>query len=279
MKTKNISTILFILFASFLFSQTIDVMSFNIRLASVDDGENHWNIRKDKVKDLISYYEADFVGLQEAQKPQIDYLLDNNSAYGFLGRPRTDEGNAEFSCIFYLKNKYKVLEQDTFWLSENPEKSGKSWDAAYPRIVTYALFENIKTKKKVWVLNTHFDHVGVIARQKSAEIILEKIKTLQKKRNVPAVLTGDFNSVESDSWMKPLFENLQEARSNSVTKPYADKATWNGFKFNEKPSEQIDFIFSSKNNTKVLKYRTITDFYNYKYPSDHFPIVARIQLK
>ena len=96
MKTKNISTIVFILFASFLFSQTIDVMSFNIRLASVDDGENHWNIRKDKVKDLISYYEADFVGLQEAQKPQIDYLLDNNSAYGFLGRPRTDEANAEF---------------------------------------------------------------------------------------------------------------------------------------------------------------------------------------
>lgn len=279
MKTKNISTILFILFASFLFSQTIDVMSFNIRLASVDDGENHWNIRKDKVKDLISYYEADFVGLQEAQKPQIDYLLDNNSAYGFLGRPRTDEGNAEFSCIFYLKNKYKVLEQNTFWLSENPEKSGKSWDAAYPRIVTYALFENIKTKKKVWVLNTHFDHVGVIARQKSAEIILEKIKTLQKKRNVPVVLTGDFNSVESDSWMKPLFENLQEARSNSVTKPYAEKGTWNGFKFNEKPSEQIDFIFSSKNNTKVLKYRTITDFYDYKYPSDHFPIVAKIQLK
>ncbi len=279
MKTKNISTIVFILFASFLFSQTIDVMSFNIRLASVDDGENHWNIRKDKVKDLISYYEADFVGLQEAQKPQIDYLLDNNSAYSFLGRPRTDEANAEFSCIFYLKNKYKVLEQNTFWLSKNPEKSGKSWDAAYPRIVTYALFENIKTKKEVWVLNTHFDHVGVIARQKSAEIILEKIKTLQKKRNVPVVLTGDFNSVESDSWMKPLFENLQEARSNSVTKPYAEKATWNGFKFNEKPSEQIDFIFSSKNNTKVLKYRTITDFYDYKYPSDHFPIVAKIQLK
>lgn len=267
-----------LLLSSCLFSQTIDVMSFNIRLASVDDGENHWNIRKDKVKDLISYYEADFVGLQEAQKPQIDYLLDNNSAYSFLGRPRTDEDNAEYSCIFYLKNKYKVLEQNTFWLSENPEKSGKSWDAAYPRIVTYALFENIKTKKKIWVLNTHFDHVGVVARQKSAEIILEKIKSLQKKKNVPVILTGDFNSVESDVWMTPLFENLQEARSNSLTKPYADKATWNGFNFNQKPTEQIDFIFSSKNNTKVLKYRTITDFYQYKYPSDHFPVLAKIQL-
>jgi endonuclease/exonuclease/phosphatase family metal-dependent hydrolase len=97
---------------------------------------------------------------------------------------------------FYLKNKYKVLQQDTFWLSETPEKSTKSWDAAYPRIVTYGLFENIKTKKKIWVLNTHFDHVGVVARQKSAEIILKKIKQLQGKQNLPVVLTGDFNSLK-----------------------------------------------------------------------------------
>ena len=155
----------------------------------------------------------------------------------------------------------------------------RSWDAAYPRIVTYALFENLKTKKKVWVLNTHFDHVGIVARQKSAEIILKKIKELQSKKNYPAILTGDFNSQEKDAWMKPLFENLQEARSNCVTKPYADKGTWNGFNFKEKPTEQIDFIFSSKKNTIVKKYRTITDFYDFKYPSDHLPIIAKIELK
>lgn len=280
MKIKNLlSAVLFLFFASYFAQNTIDVMSFNIRLGSVDDGENHWNIRKDKVKDLINYYEADFVGLQEAQKPQINYLLENNSLYDFLGKPRDDGENAEFSCIFYLKNKYKVLEQNTFWLSETPGKSTKSWDAAFPRIVTYALFENIKTKKKVWVFNTHFDHVGIVARQKSAEIILKKIRELQSKKNYPAILTGDFNSQEKDAWMKPLFENLQEARSNCVTKPYAEKGTWNGFKFNEKPTEQIDFIFSSKKNTIVKKYRTVIDFYDFKYPSDHLPIVAKIELK
>lgn len=280
MKIKSLlSAVLFLFFASYFAQNTIDVMSFNIRLGSVDDGENHWNIRKDKVKDLINYYEADFVGLQEAQKPQINYLLENNSLYSFLGKPRDDGENSEFSCIFYLKNKYKVLEQNTFWLSETPGKSTKSWDAAYPRIVTYALFENLKTKKKVWVLNTHFDHVGIVARQKSAEIILNKMKELQSKKNYPAILTGDFNSQEKDAWMKPLFENLQEARSNCVTKPYADKGTWNGFNFKEKPTEQIDFIFSSKKNTIVKKYRTITDFYDFKYPSDHLPIVAKIELK
>ena len=280
MKIKKLFTTICLLFVALSFAQnSIDVMSYNIRLGSADDGENHWNIRKDKLKDLINYYEADFIGMQEAQKPQIEYLLENNSLYGFLGKPRDEGENSEFSCIFYLKNKYKVLQQDTFWLSETPEKSTKSWDAAYPRIVTYGLFENIKTKKKIWVLNTHFDHVGVVARQKSAEIILKKIKQLQGKQNLPVVLTGDFNSFKTDTWMQPLLNNLQEASSHSITKPYGGTATWNAFNFKEKPVDQIAFIFSSKNNTVIKKFRTITDFYDFKYPSDHLPIISRIELK
>jgi len=280
MKIKKLFTAICLLFVALSFAQnSIDVMSYNIRLGSADDGENHWNIRKDKLKDLINYYEADFIGMQEAQKPQIEYLLENNSLYGFLGKPRDEGENSEFSCIFYLKNKYKVLQQDTFWLSETPEKSTKSWDAAYPRIVTYGLFENIKTKKKIWVLNTHFDHVGVVARQKSAEIILKKIKQLQGKQNLPVVLTGDFNSFKTDTWMQPLLNNLQEASSHSITKPYGGTATWNAFNFKEKPVDQIDFIFTSKNNTVIKKFRTITDFYDFKYPSDHLPIISRIELK
>ena len=280
MKIKKLFTAICLLFVALSFAQnSIDVMSYNIRLGSADDGENHWNIRKDKLKDLINYYEADFIGMQEAQKPQIEYLLENNSLYGFLGKPRDEGENSEFSCIFYLKNKYKVLQQDTFWLSETPEKSTKSWDAAYPRIVTFGLFENIKTKKKIWVLNTHFDHVGVVARQKSAEIILKKIKQLQGKQNLPVVLTGDFNSFKTDTWMQPLLNNLQEASSHSITKPYGGTATWNAFNFKEKPVDQIDFIFTSKNNTVIKKFRTITDFYDFKYPSDHLPIISRIELK
>ena len=280
MKIKKLFTAICLLFVALSFAQnSIDVISYNIRLGSADDGENHWNIRKDKLKDLINYYEADFIGMQEAQKPQIEYLLENNSLYGFLGKPRDEGENSEFSCIFYLKNKYKVLQQDTFWLSETPEKSTKSWDAAYPRIVTYGLFENIKTKKKIWVLNTHFDHVGVVARQKSAEIILKKIKQLQGKQNLPVVLTGDFNSFKTDTWMQPLLNNLQEASSHSITKPYGGTATWNAFNFKEKPVDQIDFIFTSKNNTVIKKFRTITDFYDFKYPSDHLPIISRIELK
>lgn len=279
MRIKKIfSTLLFMFFAVVFAQQNIRVMSFNIRLGSVDDGPNHWNVRKDKVKSLIDYYEADFVGLQEAQKFQIDYLLSPQTNYSYTGKPRDNGENAEHSCIFYLKNKYKIVEQNTFWLSETPEQSSKSWDAAYPRIVSYALFEDLKNHKKIWVLNTHFDHIGVVARQKSAEIILKKIKELQNKKKAPVILTGDFNSQKSDTWMQPLFENLQEASASSKTEPYGGTATWNGFNFNEKPTQQIDFIFSTQKNSIIEKYRTITDFYDFKYPSDHLPIMANIKL-
>ena len=79
--------------------------------------------------------------------------------------------------------------------------------------------------------------------------------------------------------MHPFFENLQEASSNSKTEPYGGLATWNAFNFKEKPTEQIDFIFTSKNNTVINKFRTITDFYDFKYPSDHLPIIAEIKLQ
>ena len=79
--------------------------------------------------------------------------------------------------------------------------------------------------------------------------------------------------------MHPFFENLQEASTNSKTAPYGGLATWNAFNFKEKPAEQIDFIFTSKNNTVINKFRTITDFYDFKYPSDHLPIIAEIKLQ
>jgi len=127
--------------------QNLSIMSYNIRLASVDDGANHWNIRKQKLVDLIKYYDADFVGVQEAQVPQLDFIKQNNSSLDFIGSPRNDDKNAaEYSAIFYKKDQYKVLEQHTFWLSETPEKMSKGWDASYYRIITYGLFQDKKTK-------------------------------------------------------------------------------------------------------------------------------------
>lgn len=255
--------------------ENLAIMSYNIRLASVDDGPNHWNIRKQKLVDLINYYDADFIGVQEAQIPQLDFIKQNNLQLEFIGLPRSEDTNAEYSAIFYKKEKYKVIKQKTMWLSETPNQVSKGWDAAYNRIITYGLFENKKTKKSVWIINTHFDHVGKIARQKSLEMIDNLIQQLTKEKNVPAFFMGDFNMNHDDTSVKYIQQKYLDTRLNAEV-VYGPNFTWEDFKFHEKGTEVLDYILYKKNEKVVCKsFNTIDDFYDFKYPSDHLPILAK----
>ena len=256
----------------------VKVMSYNIRLDVKSDGENWWEKRKDKVAGLVNYYEADFVGLQEVVHNQLLYLKDSLTGYNFIGVGRDDGKEAgEYSCIFYKKDKYSVVEQSTFWLSPTPDIPSKGWDAALNRVCTYGLFKNNKTKKLVWVFNTHFDHMGNLARLESAKLIIKKIHELNTK-NYPVIVSGDFNSKPEDGPSQYMMANMQNSRSISKL-VYGVPDTWNGFKFNEKPNGCIDYIFVSKDERiSVLKFATITDSYDMKYPSDHFPVLATINI-
>ena len=256
----------------------VKVMSYNIRLDVKSDGENWWEKRKDKVAGLVNYYEADFVGLQEVVHNQLLYLKDSLTGYNFIGVGRDDGKEAgEYSCIFYKKDKYSVVEQSTFWLSPTPDIPSKGWDAALNRVCTYGLFKNNKTKKLVWVFNTHFDHMGNLARLESAKLIIKKIHELNTK-NYPVIVSGDFNSKPEDGPSQYMMANMQNSRSISKL-VYCAPDTWNGFKFNEKPNGCIDYIFVSKDDRiSVLKFATITDSYDMKYPSDHFPVLATINI-
>lgn len=256
----------------------VKVMSYNIRLDVKSDGENWWEKRKDKVAGLVNYYEADFVGLQEVVHNQLLYLKDSLTGYNFIGVGRDDGKEAgEYSCIFYKKDKYSVVEQSTFWLSPTPDVPSKGWDAALNRVCTYGLFKNNKTKKLVWVFNTHFDHMGKLARLESAKLIIKKIHELNTK-NYPVIVSGDFNSKPEDGPSQYMMANMQNSRSISKL-VYGAPDTWNGFKFNEKPNGCIDYIFVSKDDRiSVLKFATITDSYDMKYPSDHFPVLATINI-
>lgn len=258
--------------------QEIKIMSYNIRLDVKSDGENWWEKRKNKVTGLLNYYEADFIGLQEVLHNQLLYLKASLPGYSFTGVGRDDGKEAgEYSCIFYRKDKYTVVEQSTFWLSPTPGMPSKGWDAALNRVCTYGLFKNIKTKKFVWVFNTHFDHMGKLARLESAKLIIKKINELNTK-NYPVIVTGDFNSRPGDEPSQYMMANMQNSRSISKL-VYGAADTWNGFTFNEKPNGCIDYIFvSNDKRITVSKFATITDSYEMKYPSDHFPVLATINI-
>lgn len=259
--------------------QQIKVMSYNIRLDVASDGENRWDARKDKVAALMNYYEADFIGGQEVQHHQLQYLLTQLKQYGYIGVGRDDGKEAgEYSCIFYNKNKFKLIRQSTFWLSPTPDSVSIGWNAAYKRVCTYGLFQNIQTKKMLWVFNTHFDHIGDTARLESAKLITKRIRNLTNVNKYPIILTGDFNSKPDEAPAMYMGEHFKNARSISKEKPYGPADTWEAFEFTKKPDGCIDYIFLSANGWSVKKFATLTDSYDMKYPSDHFPVLATLEL-
>ncbi|OYZ02697.1 MAG: hypothetical protein B7Y37_02650 [Sphingobacteriia bacterium 28-36-52] len=257
---------------------TVKAMSFNIRLDAASDGENRWDLRKNRVADLMQYYEPDFIGAQEVLHHQLAYLDSSLVQYSYIGVGR-DDGKTlgEYSCIFYNQDKYTPIKQSTFWLAPKSDSVCMGWDAVCNRVCTYGLFKNKKNNQVVWVFNTHFDHVGKTARIESAKLILQKIKELNVK-NDPVILLGDFNLRPTEEPIQKIASEMNNARTISKM-VYGNIDTWNGFKFKEKPNGGIDYIFVNKHKRIVVeKFATITDSYDLKYPSDHFPVMATITL-
>lgn len=290
MFTKFIKTValflLFFCFLNFVFAQskndkTLRVMTFNIKYNEPRDGENAWENRKTKVADVIRFHKADIVGVQEAligQLKDLETLLPN---FAWCGVGRTDGKNdGEFSSILYRKDRFKLLETKTFWLSETPEIAGsKSWDAAITRIVTWAKFQDKQTKKTFFHFNTHFDHIGEKARQESAKLILAQMEKLGGTK-FPFVLTGDFNVVESSEAYKILTgssnekTSLKDARYISQNGHFGGNSTFSAFKTLE-PNRRIDYIFV-KDGTKVFEHGILSDLWDGKWASDHLPVLAEI---
>ncbi|HNR28513.1 MAG TPA: endonuclease/exonuclease/phosphatase family protein [Bacteroidales bacterium] len=247
---------------------TVQVMSYNIRLSLVDDGENHWNIRKPASIIMIDSLKPDVLGVQESVKEQVDYLVEHLPAYARVGVAREDgDSIGEFSAIFYLKDKYEVMQNGTFWLSETPDVPSFGWDAAHMRIVTWGKFRNRKTGRTFFAFNTHFDHRGEVARRESAHLLVQKIGELTLGAPVVFV-TGDFNAEVSDPLFEPVKAHFLDARQEA---PITDTlSTYNGWgTYNGAP---IDHIFYR--GAKALSFRTVTDNFGVPYVSDHYPVLA-----
>ncbi|RLD76663.1 MAG: endonuclease/exonuclease/phosphatase [Bacteroidetes bacterium] len=279
-KTLILLTLIFTFF-TFSYSQDIKLMSYNIRYDNPKDGENAWPNRKEALVNQILFYEPDVIGTQEGLEHQIKFIDKNLKEYKYVGVARADikeKGKGEFSAVFYNSYKYEELKSGTFWLSKTPEKPSRGWDASLNRICTYILLQNKESGVEFWVFNTHFDHKGKIAREKSAELIIKKIKRINKK-NLPIFLMGDFNLQPDESPIQFITKHLNDSKTKCTQAPYGPVGTYNGFDVCKKPKRRIDYVFMSKNNIIIKKYAVLTAVKDVKYPSDHFPVFINAEIK
>ena len=259
-------------------TQDLSVMTYNIRLDVASDGENSWSNRKDFLSSQVLFYSPDILGIQEARPNQMSDLTATLKGYNAIGLGRDGGNKGEHSSIFYNTKKVKVEKESTFWLSETPNDISKGWDAAYPRICTYGLFTLLESKQKVWVFNTHLDHIGPEAQMKGMELILEKLAEVNTN-NLPSIIMGDFNVEPDNKLITSLKQKMNDSKElANIT--FGSNGTFNGFKFHEPVTKRIDYIMLSKSAAfEVQKHGVLSSSVDLKYPSDHFPVLVELKIK
>lgn len=261
----------------------LNVMTFNIRLNTPQDSLNAWPHRADRASSQILFHEAHIVGVQEALHNQMQDLDRALMKYKYAGGGRDDgKEKGEYSAIFFDTTRLQMLQTQTFWLSQTPHVPGsKGWDAAYTRIVTWAKFRDKKTKKEFYVFNTHFDHIGQVARVESAKLLLKFAN--QIAGSIPYIVTGDFNANPEQEPIKILLNakdpsHLVDTRTISASPHYGPTGTFNGFHSAEISDLPIDHIFI-KHAITVMQHATLSQTWGGRFSSDHFPVFARIVIQ
>ncbi|HEX7756315.1 MAG TPA: endonuclease/exonuclease/phosphatase family protein [Niabella sp.] len=255
------------------------VMTYNIRYKNAIDSINNWENRKANVAALIKYHQAGIIGMQEAFLSQIADLEKDLPGYRWYGVPRVTGSNGECNPVFYREDLYTLLDKGTFWYSETPYiKESKSWDAYYPRIASWCKFRDKHSGREFFFFNTHFDHRGAIARNKSAEVLRYQVDSIAGK--APVIITGDFNSTPSSTAYGTMTRDgaLRDALLITETPHYGPENSAGGFFVSTRPiSVRIDYIFVSK-NVKVLQHASLTDQQEGRYYSDHLPVLSVVEL-
>lgn len=255
----------------------INVATYNLRNSHADDGPNAWPARKDMVKALIRYHGFDVFGTQEGYADQIADLAQMEE-FDHVGVGRDDGKDAgEHSAIFFRRSRFALLGKGDFWLSETPDRPSFGWDArCCHRLASWARLRERGSSRVLFVFSVHFDHEGEVARRASADLMLRKIAEIA--RGEPAICVGDFNSTPETVQMQTMAKAMGDSRRLSKAPPYGPDGTFNGFRFDQAPSERIDYVFVDR-HFDVLKYAALSDSLDQRYPSDHFPVVARVVFK
>ncbi|MFC4210922.1 endonuclease/exonuclease/phosphatase family protein [Pedobacter lithocola] len=259
-------------------AQNLTIGTFNIRFDNPRDSGNLWVNRAPIVANLIRFHQFDVLGVQEGLKNQLDDISTALPEYARYGKGRDDGKDAgEHSAIYYKKDRFKLIKSGDFWLSETPDVPGKGWDATCcNRICSWVYLEDLTTKKQFYAFNVHFDHQGVIARKESGKLMLKKINEIAG--NKPVLLTGDLNGGRDSEWYKTIANSdvLMDV-STKVKFPYANNSSSNGFR-TPRGQSVIDHVFMSKQFV-ASRWGILTDTYFGKFPSDHFPVLAEVELK
>lgn len=258
-------------------SMIAKIMTFNLRQNVPSDGENAWPYRVKVVADVIRSHDCDIVGIQEGLYDMLTELEAWLPEYAWVGEGREGGNQGEFNAILYKKEKWDAKDIVHFSLSAQPEQLGvKGWNAACPRMCTSVILQS-KSGEELAVFNTHLDHVSDEAQQKGMELIRQRMKLLREQRDLPLVLTGDFNVYPEHAVIAGLEQDGYRNSYSVLAQEHAEVGQTVHHFLGGEAGKPIDYIFVSP-QLKVDSVLIDRRKYEGRYPSDHFPVIAQVSL-
>lgn len=252
------------------------IMSFNIRLGLLWDGTNRWYKRRDLVFDVIRRFAPHVVGIQEAFPYQLDELLSTFPSFGAIADRRYGGRlTGTHAPLLFDRDRLEPAQSGDFWLSEEPDGGRtRGWDAAVPRICTWAVYrDRSHTDLRFTVSNTHFDQAGVVARAESARLVVERMQRLTPQR----LVLGDLNADEQSEAVQILL-GAGYRDTFRVLHPEAEACTYHGFRGRGvRTLGKIDYILCDE-SWAIRSADILRDSDNGRYASDHFPVVAELDV-
>ena len=180
------------------------IISYNIRLGVADDGANSWEHRREATLRMLEREAPTVFGIQEGYLFQVKYIEENLPQYGRVGVGRDDgKEGGEIMAVFYLRDRYDLLDHGDLWLSETPDRVSRGWDGACNRTMTWVHLREKATGKEFYYFNTHLDHKGVVARREGVKLVVREVQQIAG-RKAAVVVGGDLNSTIDDRIFDPL---------------------------------------------------------------------------
>lgn len=254
----------------------LTVMTFNLRYASYQ-GANAWPQRRPVTKSLIEQTRPDMIGTQEGVYQQIKDIAADLPEYDWIGTGRDSGSRGEFMAVFFRRDRFEPLEYDHYWLSDTPNVVASStWGNSNRRMVTWVKFRDRPTKRDFYFINTHFDHQIQEAREKSAALVLDRVARL--KTRLPVILVGDFNAVAGRNKAYDTLVNDAEFKDSwLVAKERGPEInTFHNYGGPRPGSDRIDWILL-RGPVDCLSTEVVAFQLAGQYPSDHFPVLARLK--
>jgi endonuclease/exonuclease/phosphatase family metal-dependent hydrolase len=258
-------------------------MSFNIRYGTANDGENRWANRREFLFDVIRTADADLIGLQEALDAQLREIIAAHPGYGVVGVGRDDgRTRGEYAAILFRKDRFHVSDAGTFWFSDTPEVvASRSWGNTITRICTWARLVD-RDGRAFWMYNVHLDHISQPSRERSTQLLADRIAA-RRVPTEPVVVTGDFN-VGEDNAALPVLLGPRTGRPSLLVDTFRVRypneqtvGTFTGFVASATTGPKIDYVLVQP-GTDVPDAAIVRTIRDGRYPSDHFPVTARVRL-